>query len=174
MRWLVIIPMLVATACTDGLIFEIADSTQTLEDVMMPGFDGWSITGGSLSLSQTGSHHYPAPMALRMRVYERCGHDDGDKCERDLADASVKVAAGSPCRVTIPMSCEGPLCFGEVEVTGLGNCLVQATATTADGHTESACWYKAQYEADDPYDQARLDSLDAKTERELDDCRDEL
>jgi hypothetical protein len=177
MRWLPLpaLALVAAAACTDGPIFEISDAKKVLADAMaMPDYSGWSTTGGSLSLSPTGNRTYPSPMTLRMRVYELCGHDDGDECAFDLVKASVKVVVGSPCHVTVPMSCEGSKCFGEVEVTGLGNCLLQTSATTSNGQTESACWYHAEYEADDPFDDARFAQLESQTNREVDDCRDDL
>ena len=164
----------VVSACGPERILEVADTTKTLEQANASASADWSVTGGSLSLSPTGSNVYPLPLTLRLRFYERCGHDDGDECEHDLRSASVKPLAGSPCAVTIATACSGATCFTELQVDGLGNCLLQVHVETVDGETDETCWHRAVYEADDPFDQTLFAMYESKTDDDRERCADSL
>jgi hypothetical protein len=171
MRCLVLVVMV--GACGGGRTLEVASAPQTLAEITGPGAELWSNTT-SLGLSPTGSNHFPSPLTLRLRVFELCGHDDGDECDHDLASGSVAVVAGSPCAITIPTSCAGTSCFTELQLTGLGNCLLQVRVATTDDYDDATCWYRAVYEADDPFDDVKFGMLESQTDHEVAACNSDL
>ena len=166
MRWVLL--AVVVAACGPDRHFEISDRESPLASADM----GWSTTGGSLGLTPTGSNQFPHPLTLRLRVYDDCG--DNDECFQELVSGSIYVVAGSPCEPTVSTRCSGTNCYAELSVTGLGNCVLRARATTEDGGDEESCWYRAVYEADDPFDEAVFAMYEAQTDRRVADCRDDL
>jgi hypothetical protein len=166
MRGLVMIAL---AACTHRNL-EISDRLQTLPEAMMPG--EWSTTGGTLQLNPRNTNTFPSPLTLRTRIYEPCG--DNDECDFELKAASISVVTGSPCSLSVPASCSDIHCFAELTLTGLGNCLVQVTAETNDGYSDDTCWYRAVYEADDPYDQMLFAMYEQQTDDEVSDCNSSL
>jgi hypothetical protein len=162
MRWLIVAVMV--SGCGSDRMLEISSST--------PGAS--SISGGSLWVAPPNSHQFPEPLTLKLRIYELCRHHDGGQCELDIRSGTMSVVAGSPCGLTIPTTCSDTRCFAEVQVTGPGNCVLQVRAETTDGYDAQTCWYRAIYEAADPFDPAVFEMYSAKTNREVADCESAL
>jgi len=166
-----LVALLACSGCADERIFEISDTHHTLAEVMA-GAEDWSTTGGSLGLTPLGSNQFPLAVTLRLRIYELCG--DNDECDFDMTFASIAAVAGSPCTVTMAPSCSAKLCYGELQITALGNCLLAVHANASDNNATQTCWYRAVYEAADPYDQALFAMYTDQTDGEVARCRDAL
>jgi hypothetical protein len=118
-------------ACTDALPY-------------MEIYEG-STTGNTTNVVVPGTATFPQTVMLRIEGRRvEGGYDVNDP----LARAELALVEGSACRITVPLSCMGGICFAELELTGAGLCQVRATGVTRDGIAIDQCWYRGTWEHD--------------------------
>ena len=132
-------------ACTDAMPYmQISDAPGAVALERDPIRD-WSTLGGTTSVVAPGTATFPQTVTLRI---EGRRPDAGYDVNDPLASAELALVAGSACRITVPLSCMGGICFAEVELTGQGLCQVRATGVTRDGIAIDDCWYRGTWEGD--------------------------
>jgi hypothetical protein len=107
--------------------------------------DDWSATGGTTSVVAPGTAAFPQAVTLRIEARRS---DEGYDVNDPLASAALAVIDGSACRVAVPLSCTGGICFATLELSGPGLCQVRASGVTRDGIALDDCWYRGTWEAD--------------------------
>lgn len=128
----------------------------------------WSTTGGTASLSPPGTHAFPELFSIRF------DGEDGDAHTVGVVAGQVEVVPGSSCRVSRPAVCGDGACAAELEVSGIGTCLVRVRATTGDGDALATCWFRALDEGVGAAAEARFARLSAASTAMMDACIDGL
>lgn len=132
-------------ACTDALPYmQISDAPGVVALERDPERD-WSTMGGTTTVVAPGTMTFPQTVTLRI---EGRRADDGYDVNDPLSRAELAVVEGSACRITVPLSCMGGICFAELELSGPGLCQARATGVTRDGVAIDDCWYRGTWEAD--------------------------
>ncbi|HUQ01222.1 MAG TPA: hypothetical protein VM261_01950 [Kofleriaceae bacterium] len=132
-------------ACTDATPYmQISDAPGAVALERDPLRD-WSTMGGTTSVHAPGTATFPQNVTLRI---EGRRADGGYDVNDPLTRAELGLVEGSACRISVPLSCMGGICFAELELTGPGLCQVRATGVTRDGLAVDDCWYRGTWEGD--------------------------
>lgn len=132
-------------ACTDAAPYmQISDAPGAVALDRDPLRD-WSTMGGTTSVVAPGTAAFPQTVTIRI---EGRRADGGYDVNDPLSGADLALVEGSACRITVPLSCMGGICFAELALTGQGLCQVRATGVTRDGIAVDDCWYRGTWEGD--------------------------
>jgi hypothetical protein len=139
------VSLVALVACTDGMPYmQISDAPGAVALERDPLRD-WSTMGGTTAVLAPGTATFPQHVTLRI---EGRRADGGYDVNDPLSRAELALVEGSACRISVPMSCIGGICFAELELPGPGLCQVRAIGLTRDGIAIDDCWYRGTWEGD--------------------------